>query len=927
VFVTDTQERTKLQLRTPVVTATIAGALFVAAGALAFLAAPSSKNGIVVACSTETKLSAPVEEARAALPRASDQLRDRAVAYERARVKTRFHVSALEQAARERKAIVTALVKTDPAHVVASLSEDDRIKLGRLAPTCVEQPVDLQGRLEIFHSDTETEGDEGTFEFSLVTAARQKLALRLTNAEGNLKAGDQLRVKGLQLDDQVITDAETSANANGSLGTTLIASGTAMTSGDKGVLAIFYYYGPDGSSPPTDGTNPAALQDLLFNSSRPDSVKNFIEKDSYYDGTRGLTIHGDVFGWYNVNIPPTCDQDVLEAAVLNRLYQANPNINFHEYQQLILVGSWIGPDGQACSPGSAYVGAVPTPVPPNQEEIMMSHSWHKYNYGMDYSYGLSHEMGHGLGWMHANFINCTPVALAANTQTCQYSEYKDYHSAMGSSYSDSGILRYGYNNVALKQYIQWLETTGPHQIATVDQTTISANGEYTLVPVGSQTAGLKGLKIMRGPESYLYVEYRQPIGFDAGQHNHPPDNYYDGAIIHYNGPAQLLSVLVDATTSSGNPGSNHSPAMRVGYSNPDNGQSGFIEPLSGTRVEVVNNFRDTNNHNNSRLTVKVTLGQNYDKPVVSVIDPVGDTVLSGNNVRLAAQVASTWPVQSLQLQISCSQGRGFLRTLTTPASGTNLNGVYETFIDTRLIPNGDCTVLASNAVDDHGNVSQPAFEFTKVQNTDAIGPTIAFTSPPEGNNYPTTPAYILAQANVSDNFGIDRVEFYRDQETSPVSIQYGYVGGMNMNVTAFIQFNTNGAHEILARAYDTVGNMQEVVVHVTVGPVDQTRPTVSITKPANGSTVSGTVLVTAQAADNVGVSRVELYRDGSLLIANTASTLWNSNSVRNGEHSIYAKAYDAAGNVGTSDRVNIFVCNSGGGTCTPPPPLPEYVSS
>src|SRR5688500_1396522 len=47
-------------------------------------------------------------------------------------------------------------------------------------------------------------------------------------------------------------------------------------------------------------------------------------------------------------------------------------------------------------------------------------------------------------------------------------------------------------------------------------------------------------------------------------------------------------------------------------------------------------------------------------------------------------------------------------------------------------------------------------------------------------------------------------------------------------------------------------------------PGDTTPPTTSITSPAGGAIVSGTVTVSANASDNVGVSRVELFVDGSL---------------------------------------------------------------
>jgi len=100
------------------------------------------------------------------------------------------------------------------------------------------------------------------------------------------------------------------------------------------------------------------------------------------------------------------------------------------------------------------------------------------------------------------------------------------------------------------------------------------------------------------------------------------------------------------------------------------------------------------------------------------------------------------------------------------------------------------------------------------------------------------------------------------------------------------------------------------------GGGDTTPPTTSITSPANGATVSGTITVSANASDNVGVSRVELFVDGSLVGTDTSSPYsfsWNTTSVSDGSHGLQTRAYDAAGNSGSSSTVNVTVANGGGG--------------
>lgn len=98
----------------------------------------------------------------------------------------------------------------------------------------------------------------------------------------------------------------------------------------------------------------------------------------------------------------------------------------------------------------------------------------------------------------------------------------------------------------------------------------------------------------------------------------------------------------------------------------------------------------------------------------------------------------------------------------------------------------------------------------------------------------------------------------------------------------------------------------------SAGGGDTTAPTVSITAPANGATVSATISVTANAGDNVGVTKVEFYLDGALQSTDTSSPYawsWNTTTATNATHSLVAKAYDAANNIGTSSTISVTVNN------------------
>ncbi|HEX7771291.1 MAG TPA: Ig-like domain-containing protein, partial [Pyrinomonadaceae bacterium] len=92
-------------------------------------------------------------------------------------------------------------------------------------------------------------------------------------------------------------------------------------------------------------------------------------------------------------------------------------------------------------------------------------------------------------------------------------------------------------------------------------------------------------------------------------------------------------------------------------------------------------------------------------------------------------------------------------------------------------------------------------------------------------------------------------------------------------------------------------------------------PTPTIISPVAGSPLSGTVNVTAQASDNVGVVNIEVYKDNLFFyyISSNQNPLtfeWNTNSESDGPHIFVTKAYDAAGNVGTSQTYVFEVDNT-----------------
>jgi hypothetical protein len=95
---------------------------------------------------------------------------------------------------------------------------------------------------------------------------------------------------------------------------------------------------------------------------------------------------------------------------------------------------------------------------------------------------------------------------------------------------------------------------------------------------------------------------------------------------------------------------------------------------------------------------------------------------------------------------------------------------------------------------------------------------------------------------------------------------------------------------------------------------DTTPPSVSITEPAAGATVFGTVTVKANATDDGTVAGLQFLLDGQPLGAEDTtdpwSTSWNTRTASNGTHQLSVRARDAAGNAATSAPVAVTVDNS-----------------
>jgi hypothetical protein len=163
---------------------------------------------------------------------------------------------------------------------------------------------------------------------------------------------------------------------------------------------------------------------------------------------------------------------------------------------------------------------------------------------------------------------------------------------------------------------------------------------------------------------------------------------------------------------------------------------------------------------------------------------------------------------------------------------------------------------------------------------------------------------------------------YKDGAALTSFVSGTNVGGNHWQITwDTTGFDDGNGYVLYAKAYrkstvyiyKTCDNLVLANGGTPPPPVDTEAPSVTITAPANGATVSGTVSVAVSATDNVGVESVQIYIDDVLKATGTTYS-WDTTGYSNGNHAVKAIAYDAAGN--SNQDINTVTVDNG---VTPPP--------
>jgi hypothetical protein len=277
-------------------------------------------------------------------------------------------------------------------------------------------------------------------------------------------------------------------------------------------------------------------------------------------------------------------------------------------------------------------------------------------------------------------------------------------------------------------------------------------------------------------------------------------------------------------------------------------------------------------------------------PSVSLTAPANGSTVSGT-ITVSAQAADNVGIAAVQ----------FLRD--GAAAGTDASSPYSFTWDTSTATNGTHT-LAATALDAAGNTATSSLVTVTVNNP----PRLLISQPANNASISGTTVNIAYNAT-GDLSAVSRAHFQVDG--GPVFVDATYDGAHQLSN---VSTGTHVLTGFLAMADGSkIAGSDASPVQFTIVVPDTTPPTVTLTGPANGASLSGTVTVSADAFDDVGVVGVRFMWDGTAIGAeDTASPYalnWNTAAVPNGSHTLTAIARDAAGHTTTSPGITVTTSN------------------
>jgi peptidoglycan/xylan/chitin deacetylase (PgdA/CDA1 family) len=320
-------------------------------------------------------------------------------------------------------------------------------------------------------------------------------------------------------------------------------------------------------------------------------------------------------------------------------------------------------------------------------------------------------------------------------------------------------------------------------------------------------------------------------------------------------------------------------------SDPTASSTAYSDPISVSETTTVK-YRAWDNAGN----VEATKSQ-----VVQVVQTVPDTDPPTSSIACNFSPCSNgWYGGAVSVSLAAADGGSGVAAIRYTTDGSDPTAASPTY--TAPFTVSATTTVKYRSWDNAGNVEATNSQLIRI---DTTAPSSSITC----NGGACSTGWYKASVSVSlsatdSQSGVAAIRYTTDGST-PTTSSPAYVGSFVLSATTTVKY----------RAWDNAGNAEATKSRLI--RIDFVAPTVAITSPSGGATVTGNVKITAAASDGgSGIAQVSFYADGVLIgTARSApySVSWNTKKVTKGQHTLVAVAQDAAGNSQASASIQVTV--------------------
>ncbi|HNX51263.1 MAG TPA: Ig-like domain-containing protein, partial [Thermoanaerobaculaceae bacterium] len=273
-----------------------------------------------------------------------------------------------------------------------------------------------------------------------------------------------------------------------------------------------------------------------------------------------------------------------------------------------------------------------------------------------------------------------------------------------------------------------------------------------------------------------------------------------------------------------------------------------------TALQVV--ATDYHGHTSAPVTIPVELRPDL-PPNVSIASLVpGPQVLAGTTLHIAVHASDDVGLSRIVMSLT---GDGLTPVnQTTLVSGASADAVFDVVLPTTLSA-GTSLILQVSAIDGLGHSTPTGQAITILEDT--TGPAVEVTlSPAKADDLYTAGEVVTLTATATDNVAVSSISMTIDGTTviSPTSpLVYHWTAPAVSGFTPFV---------VAVEASDPSGHHTPVSMVISVQPLTNIgAPTVHFDCPTSGAYLPsgyGTLVLQATATDDLGVARLEFYREG-----------------------------------------------------------------